>query len=115
MWTISTPASASKSAVARCGSDPLPEVAKLSLPGFFFASAMSSRIDFTGSEGWTATTSGELVTCVTATKSRSVSYEIFLLTIGLGRSRARDEQDNQRDKHFHVRAPSQASHRFLRR
>jgi len=61
----------------------LPDVAKLSLPGFFLASAMSSRIEFTGNEGWTATTRGELVTCVMATKSRSVSYEMFLLTIGL--------------------------------
>ncbi len=83
MWTISTPASASKSAVARCGSEPLPEVAKLSFPGAFFASAMSSRIELTGRDGLTATTSGELVTCVMATKSRSVSYEMFLLTIGL--------------------------------
>ena len=44
---------------------------------------MSSRIEFTGKDGLTATTKGELVTCVMATKSRSVSYEMFLLTIGL--------------------------------
>jgi len=36
-WTISTPARRWNSTAARCGAAPFPNVAKLSLPGFFFA------------------------------------------------------------------------------
>ena len=58
MWFILTPAMLSKSSVARWITLPCPEEAKLTWPGFDFASAMSSLMFFTGSEGFTTTSSG---------------------------------------------------------
>ena len=70
-WTISTPASRRNSTAARCGAEPLPEVAKLSLPGFFFACAISSCTEFTPMPGFTERMSGEELTLLMAIRSFS--------------------------------------------
>jgi hypothetical protein len=62
----------------RCPPEPLPAEAYASLSGLAFASAMRSFTVRTGSDGWTATMNGVLVTCVTGEKSRSGSYGSFL-------------------------------------
>src|SRR5207237_10507704 len=84
-WTISTPARRWKSTAASCGTEPLPEEAKLSLLGFFFAYAISSPSVLTPREGFTATTSGDDVTLVTATRSRTGSKPARGLMSGLTR------------------------------
>ena len=43
---------------ARCDEPPVPLEAKLSVPGLALANWTSSLIDFTGTAGWTTTTSG---------------------------------------------------------
>ena len=53
------------STAARCGAAPLPEVAKFSLPGDFFAAAINSRSVATPTLWCTATTSGEELTLLT--------------------------------------------------
>ena len=52
---------------------PLPEDAKLSTFGCFFAIAISSRVFFAGSEGWTASRIVALAISVTGAKSRTGS------------------------------------------
>src|ERR1043165_5095474 len=74
----------SKSTAARCGAAPLPAVAQLSVPGFFFASSISSRSVFTPTLGFTATTSGEELTLLTGASS-FVGWNADLLMSGLTR------------------------------
>ena len=70
-WFILTPAMELKSSAERCVDWPLPEEAKLSVPGFALASAISSATFFAGRAGLTTITSGPLVSCETGTKSLS--------------------------------------------
>ncbi len=65
---MSTPASCMKSAAQKCGAEPLPEVAKLSAPGDFFAAAIRSLIDMIGELALTTTTRGELPRSVTGSR-----------------------------------------------
>src|SRR5688500_2406153 len=51
---MSTPILIFKSSPARCWELPLPDEEKLSLPGFFFATAMNSLTVFAGYDGWTS-------------------------------------------------------------
>jgi len=59
--------------VLRVGVLPTPAVAKLTAPGFVFASATSSLIDDTGSEGVVTMRYGAEVIIVTACRSRTGS------------------------------------------
>jgi len=54
---------------ASCGAPPMPETAKLSLPGFALANAISSLTFLTGTDGCTASTCGEYETIATGVKS----------------------------------------------
>src|SRR5260221_622460 len=58
MNTISTPVIILNISPAIWSEVPLPEAAKLSLPGLLFASAMNSATDFAGTEGFTTMTFG---------------------------------------------------------
>jgi hypothetical protein len=51
----------------------MPELATLSAPGFCLASAIKSRTDFTGTDGCTTSTLGELTASVMGAKSRTGS------------------------------------------
>ena len=68
---------------------PLPPEPKLSSPGFDFASATRSAIDFTGSAAGTTATSGVTTTRATGTKSRAGSNARFLYSAGLALSMPR--------------------------
>jgi len=65
---MSTPASCMNSAAQKCGAEPLPDVAKLSLPGAFFAASISSLMEVIGEFALTTTTSGELPSSVTGSR-----------------------------------------------
>jgi hypothetical protein len=54
---------------ASCGAPPMPEIAKLSLPGYALASATSSLTFLTSTSGLTASTCGEYDTITTGVKS----------------------------------------------
>ena len=69
--TMSTLARRRNSTAARCGAEPLPEVAKFSFPGLFFASAISSCTLFTPTPGFTARISGEELTLLMGIRSFS--------------------------------------------
>ena len=69
--TISTPARRWNSTAARCGAEPLPDEAKLSLFGFFFACAISSFTVPTPTLGLTVRMSGEELTLLIGTRSLS--------------------------------------------
>jgi hypothetical protein len=58
MWFILMPAMLWNSSVAIWMTLPWPDEAKLTCPGFAFAIAISSCVDFTGSEGRTTISSG---------------------------------------------------------
>src|SRR5258706_4422098 len=60
-WTALMPAIMLKSSVPRCIEDPLPADGKSSSPGFFLASAISSCVVLTGSDGCTHRISGAAV------------------------------------------------------
>ena len=62
---------------------PLPDDAKLSLPGFALAYAISSCTDLAGTDGWTTSTLGTPATSTTGTKSFTWSYGIFSYRLGL--------------------------------
>ena len=66
---MSTPATRRKSTAARCGAEPLPEEAKLSLPGAFFAASTNSRRVVMPVAGLQPTTIGELDTWVIGRRS----------------------------------------------
>ena len=59
---------------AMCVTVPTPELPQV-MPGFFFASAISSLADFTPSEGCATMISGDVETGATAIKSRCGLYE----------------------------------------
>ncbi len=58
-----------KSTAERCGAEPLPEVAKLTLPGFCFKKLIKPWRFVTPSPGFTARMSGEELTLLTGTRS----------------------------------------------
>ena len=70
---MSIPAADLNNSPARCGIEPGPVEAKLSCPGFAFASASNSGIDFAGTLLATTSNSGTLATSVTGFRSFSVS------------------------------------------
>ena len=62
-----------KSSPARWLTVPVPDDAKLSLPGCALASAINSLTDFAGTAGCTRTISGTIAVCTTGEKSRTGS------------------------------------------
>jgi hypothetical protein len=54
---------------ASCGAPPMPETAKLSLPGLALAKAISSGTELNGCAGCAASTCGEYETITTGEKS----------------------------------------------
>src|SRR4029079_7266367 len=75
---ISTPVIVLNSSPDRWIDVPLPDDAKLSLPGFAFAYAISSCTDLNGNDGLTTSTFGTPATRITGAKSLTWSYGIFL-------------------------------------
>ncbi len=71
------PVRSAKSTPARCGAPPTPEIAKLSFPGFAFASATSSFTEPAGIDGCTTRMCGEYATIVTGAKSFAGSNGSF--------------------------------------
>ena len=68
------PALILKSSSARCPDVPLPADAKANVPGFAFASAMSSFTDFAATDGCTTRMLGSVMPSVIGAKSLSGSY-----------------------------------------
>ena len=68
MWTRSVPVMLLKSSAATCGAPPA-LTGELSLPGWLFASAISSCTEFAATDGCTSRNSGSPATCDTGTKS----------------------------------------------
>ena len=73
MCTILTPVSILNISADMWIEVPLPEDAKLILPGFAFASAMNSATDLAGTEGFTIITFGTSATIAAGARSRSRS------------------------------------------
>src|SRR5438067_2199863 len=72
MCVMFTPVTSLKSSPERCVFVPWPEDAKLSWPGFDFASAMTSCRLFAGTDGCSTSTIRDLLIIETPTKSRNV-------------------------------------------
>ena len=68
-WRRSTPARALKSSPERCATPPAPEDAKLSVPGFALASAISSCTFFAGTAALATSTTGMSATMLTGARS----------------------------------------------
>ena len=66
---MSTPVMLLNSSAATCIEPPAPELEKLSLPGWLFASAISSFTEFAGTEGCTRSSRGRSATIETGAKS----------------------------------------------
>src|SRR5256885_13594261 len=93
--TISARARMRNSSPARCDELPTPAEAKLSVPGFAFASAISSRTVRTGVEGWTTRILGVEATRLTGAKSATGSKGRFLnkltlIALEIGRASCRE-------------------------
>ena len=65
---ISMPAMILKSSTPMCREPPTPELTNISLPGFFFARAMSSFTELAWTPGWTTRTFGPLPTLAIGVK-----------------------------------------------
>ena len=63
------PVRCANSMPASCGAPPMPEIAKLSLPGWALAMSTSSFTLLTRTDGCTASTCGEYETITTGEKS----------------------------------------------
>jgi hypothetical protein len=61
---------------------PMPDDGYVSCPGFAFMSRSRSAVDRAGSAGCASTANGDAMTCVTGTRSRSVSYGSLATTLG---------------------------------
>ena len=72
-----TPAMLLKSSLERWAVEPLPDEAKLMLPGFALASATSSRIEFACTEGWVTRIIGLDATMPIGTRSRAGTTASF--------------------------------------
>ena len=67
------PAASLNSSPARCGEEPLPPEAKLSVPGLALASAISDWRSVAGTEGCSRSGTGALASMVTPVSFFSVS------------------------------------------
>src|SRR5258708_31747668 len=83
MNTISTPVIILNISPAIWSEVPLPEAAKLSLPGLLFASAMNSATDFAGTEGFTTMTFGMRAIIAVAARSFSKLKVRFVYRVSL--------------------------------
>src|SRR5262245_39038339 len=83
--TISTPARRMNSTAERCGAEPLPEVAKFTLPGLSFKYLSKPFRSVTPTPGFTARSNGDELTLLTATRSLSGSKPAFGEISGLTR------------------------------